>query len=51
MLKNIRIGIKLIVVGTLIMVIPAAVIAFLSVSKSTAGLSTVETEQLAGGPG
>ena len=49
MLKNMRIGVKLIVVGTLIMVIPAAVIAFLAVSKSTSGLTSVETEQLARG--
>ena len=48
MLKNIRIGVKLIVVGTLIMVIPLLVVAVMAISKSTQGLSTVENEQLAG---
>ena len=46
MLKNIRIGVKLIVVGTLIMVIPLLVVAFMAISKSTQGLSNVENEQL-----
>jgi methyl-accepting chemotaxis protein len=49
MLKNIRIGVKLIVVGTLIMVIPLLVVAMMAITKSTQGLSTVETEQLARG--
>ena len=48
MLKNIRIGVKLIVVGTLIMVIPLLVVAVMAITKSTQGLSTVENEQLAG---
>jgi len=49
MLKNIKIGAKLIVVGTLIMVIPLLVVAVMAVTKSTQGLSTMETEQLARG--
>ncbi|HVO40322.1 MAG TPA: hypothetical protein VMV03_14925, partial [Spirochaetia bacterium] len=49
MLKNIRIGVKLIVVGTLIMVIPLLVVAVMAITKSTQGLSAVETEQLARG--
>ena len=48
MLKNIRIGVKLIVVGTLIMVIPLLVVALMAITKSTQGLSAVENEQLAG---
>jgi len=48
MLKNIKIGVKLIVVGALIMVIPLAVVAVIAISKSTQGLSKVENEQLAG---
>ena len=47
-MKNIRIGVKLIVVGTLIMVIPLLVVAVMAITKSTQGLSTVENEQLAG---
>ena len=48
MLKNIRIGVKLIVVGTLIMVVPLIIVAVMAITKSTQGLSTVENEQLAG---
>ncbi|MGA2544968.1 MAG: methyl-accepting chemotaxis protein [Rectinemataceae bacterium] len=48
MLKNIKIGVKLIVVGTLIMVIPLLVVALVAISKSTQGLAAVENEQLAG---
>ena len=48
MLKNIKIGVKLIVVGTLIMVIPLLVVAVMAITKSTQGLSTVENEQLVG---
>ncbi|MGA2480250.1 MAG: hypothetical protein ABSG63_15975, partial [Spirochaetia bacterium] len=46
MLKNMRIGIKLITVGTLIMVLPLLVVAVLAISKSTQGLRAVENEQL-----
>ena len=48
MLKNIKIGVKLIVVGTLIVLIPLLVVAVMAISKSTQGLSEVENEQLAG---
>src|SRR5271157_4500632 len=47
MLKNIRIGVRLIIIGTLIMVIPLLVVAAMAISKSTQGLSAVENEQLA----
>ena len=48
MLKNIKIGVKLIVVGTLIMVIPLVVVAVIAVTKATQGLGNVESEQLEG---
>ena len=48
MLKNIKIGVKLIVVGTLIVLIPLLVVAVMAISKSTQGLGEVENEQLAG---
>jgi methyl-accepting chemotaxis protein len=48
MLKNIKISVKLIAVGTLIMVLPLLVVAVMAISKSTQGLSAVENEQLLG---
>ena len=51
MLKNIRIGVKLIVVGTLIMLLPLLVVAVMSITRSTKGLSAVENEQLVGKSG
>jgi methyl-accepting chemotaxis protein len=45
-MKNIKIGVKLVVVGTLIMIIPLLLVAYFAVTKSSAGLSTVENEQL-----
>jgi hypothetical protein len=48
MLKNIKISVKLIVVGALIGVIPLLVVAVMAITKSTQGLSIVENEQLAG---
>jgi uncharacterized membrane protein len=44
MLKNIRIGVKLIVVGTIIMVIPLLVVAVIAITRSSAGLRSVENE-------
>ena len=49
MLKNIKIGVKLIIVGTLIMVIPLLVVAVMAIMRSTQGLTAVEDEQLARG--
>jgi methyl-accepting chemotaxis protein len=46
MLKNIRIGTKLILVGTLILVIPLAAVAYVSVTKATAGLTKLNNEQM-----
>jgi methyl-accepting chemotaxis protein len=48
MLKNIKISIKLIVVGTIIMVIPLIVVAVLATTKAMQGLVAVENEQLIG---
>jgi methyl-accepting chemotaxis protein len=47
MLKHIKIGVKLVVIGTLIIVIPLAIVAFIAIQKSTQGLTAAETEQLA----
>ena len=49
MLKNIRISVKLIVVGTLIMVVPLIVVAVMAVTTAAAGLTGLENEQLARG--
>src|SRR5271157_2959525 len=48
MFKKMKIGTKLITVGTLILVLPLLVVAVMAITKSTQGLSTVEQEQLAG---
>ena len=47
MLKNVKIGAKLITVGSIIMIIPLAVVAILAVTRSTAGLTALEHEQMA----
>jgi methyl-accepting chemotaxis protein len=46
MLKNIRIGTKLLIVGTLIMVLPLAAVAIVSLNRTSQGLTSVENEQL-----
>ena len=46
MFKNLRIGTKLIVVGTFLMVIPLAVVAIMAVRISTLAIAGIETEQL-----
>jgi methyl-accepting chemotaxis protein len=46
MLKNMRIGLKLILVGTLIMAVPLAAVAFFSITKARAGLVTVTNEEV-----
>jgi methyl-accepting chemotaxis protein len=46
MLKNWKIGSKLILVGTILMVIPLAVVTFLAVQRSTLAITAIETEQL-----
>jgi len=49
MFKNLRIGSKLIVVGTALMVIPLAVVAIIAVQSSTRAINGIETEQLGRG--
>ena len=46
MFKNMRIGAKLITVGTIIMIVPLLVVAFIGVTRSTTGLTAIEKEQL-----
>ena len=48
MLKNIKIGVKLVLVGTIIIIVPLLIVAVLAISRSTKGLTAVENEQLAG---
>ena len=47
-MKNMKLGVKLILVGTAVMVIPLIVVALVAISRSTQGLGAVENEQLAG---
>ena len=47
MLKNLRIGPKLLIVGTLMVLVPLAVVAIFAIDKSTQGLTAMENEQLA----
>ncbi|HEY9594344.1 MAG TPA: hypothetical protein VHE79_07700, partial [Spirochaetia bacterium] len=46
MLRNIPISVRLLVVGTLIMVIPLVAVALLSANRTVSGLTVVESEQL-----
>jgi methyl-accepting chemotaxis protein len=45
-MKNIRIRVKLILVGTVILLVPLVVVAYFAVTRAMAGLATVENEQL-----
>ena len=47
-MKNLKLGVKLILVGTAVMVIPLLLVALVAISRSTNGLAAVENEQLAG---
>jgi hypothetical protein len=46
MFKNVRIGVKLIVVGTPIMVVPVAVIALLAAGKTPSAGAAVRGEKI-----
>ncbi len=46
MLKNIRIGVKLVIVGALLIILPLVVVAVFAVSRATAGLTASVDEQL-----
>ncbi len=48
MLKNMKIGVKLVLVGTIIIIVPLLVVAVIAISRATSGLTVVENEQLAG---
>ena len=47
MLKNIRIGTKLVAVGTLIMLLPLVVVTYLAVARSDAGLTRLGLDEMA----
>ncbi len=47
MLKNVKIGTKLLVICALLVVIPLVVVAYVSVTEATRGLESVEVEQMA----
>ena len=47
MLKNMKFGVKLVLIGALLIVIPLAVVSVVAIMKATSGLTAVENEQLA----
>ena len=47
-MKNIRIGFKLVAVGTILMIVPLAILAFMAITRSSAALSRLGDEQLLG---
>jgi len=47
MLKNVKLGVKLVSIGTLLIVIPLAVVSVVAIMRATSGLAAVENEQLA----
>jgi hypothetical protein len=48
MLKNLKLGTKLIMVGSILLLIPITTVGVLSVNKASKGLGEIENEQLAG---
>ncbi len=48
MFKDLKLGTKLITVGSLILLIPLATVGFIAVNKASQGLAAIEEEQLAG---
>ena len=48
MFKNLSLGTKLILVGSVVLLIPIAVVGWLSISRATKGLVEIEDEQLVG---
>ncbi len=48
MFKNLKLGTKLILVGSILLLIPISVVGYLSVRQASIGLSEIEKEQLAG---
>ncbi len=47
MFKNLKLGTKLILVGSVILLVPLATVGFFAVKKATQGLTNIEYEQLA----
>ncbi len=47
-MKNIRIGFKLVAVGTILMIVPLALLAFLAITRSGAALSQLGNDQMIG---
>ena len=47
MLKNMKLGAKLVLVGTLLIVIPLAVVSLVAITRAMSGLTALEDEQLA----
>jgi len=47
MLKNMKLGAKLVLVGTLLIVIPLAVVSLVAITRAMSGLTALEQEQLA----
>jgi len=48
MFKNLKLGTKLILVGSILLLVPISVVGYLSVKQASKGLSEIEDEQLAG---
>jgi methyl-accepting chemotaxis protein len=48
MFKNLKLGVKLILVGSILLLIPISVVGYLSVRQASTGLGEIEGEQLAG---
>ncbi len=48
MFKNLKLGAKLIIVGSVILLLPLATVGYISVDKATKGLTAIENEELAG---
>ena len=47
MLKNMKLQVKLVLVGTLLIFIPLAVVSWVAITRATSGLTVMENEQLA----
>lgn len=48
MFKNLKLGTKLILVGSLILLVPLATVGYMAVTKAADGLASIENEQLMG---
>ena len=46
MLKNLRFSTKLVVVGTILMIIPLAAVTYIATQRSALAITAIETEQL-----